>query len=250
METLSNSINLLLRLEKIKVWSLIVSLFGDLEQSGSQVLSGKQLNTILGHIGIKPEATRVALHRLKNDKWIETSKSGRETLYKMSKKAVTETANVYKDVYGTSIKYHKGWCLQITQENFDKNKIPSVQIVKNVSLVPVINADTSKQILRANFARSDIPQWVSKKVINSKIQKIVTMLLNVTSNLNDMSSNASQLDQIVLRLLILHHWRKLALRDNIWCHIWLFAEGDLALCQKEVTQFLSNGLKANPLMLD
>ena len=229
---------------------MIVSLFGDLEQSGLQVLSGKQLNTILGHIGIKPETTRVALHRLKNDKWIETSKSGRETLYGMSKKAVAETAKVYDDVYGTSIKYHKGWQLQITQEDSHANKIPSVQIVKNVSLVPVINANTSTQILNADFIGSHMPQWVGKKVINSKIQKIVTTLLDVISDSNDMINNATKLDQIVLRLLILHHWRKLALRDNIWCHIWLFAEGDLARCQKEVTQFLSNELKVNPLMLD
>jgi len=38
-------IDALIKLEKIKVWSLIVTLFGDLEQAGSQVLSGKQINS-------------------------------------------------------------------------------------------------------------------------------------------------------------------------------------------------------------
>ena len=48
----------LVALDTLKTWSLIVTLFGDLEE---KELSGAQIRTLLGHIGIKPEAIRVAL---------------------------------------------------------------------------------------------------------------------------------------------------------------------------------------------
>ena len=71
-------------LETIKTWSLIVTLFGDLDGEPQVVLSGKDIGAILGHIGIKPEATRVALHRLKRDGWIDTQRAGREVFYSLS----------------------------------------------------------------------------------------------------------------------------------------------------------------------
>ena len=64
-------------LEPIKTWSLIVTLFGDLN---GQPVTGKQLGAILGRVGIKTEAMRVALHRLRKEGWIVSTKIGREVL--------------------------------------------------------------------------------------------------------------------------------------------------------------------------
>ena len=67
----------LLGLESTKTWSLIATLFGDLD---GDELSGKALWSLLAPLGIKPEATRVALHRLKKDGWIVAKKAGREAI--------------------------------------------------------------------------------------------------------------------------------------------------------------------------
>lgn len=249
METARNFIDTLVGLEKIKVWSLIASLFGDLDKSGLQSLSGKQLNSLLGHIGIKPEATRVALHRLKNENWIDTSRVGRETHYRMSKNAALETVAVYDEVYSTLIKYPDGWHLQLSLENDNQPLAPHIPVFRNVSLVPITSENSKPENLVVEFNRSHIPDWFEEKIVNSKVQLIARELTKVVSNIDNTMSQYSKLDQTALRLLTLHHWRKMALRDTIWCHIWLFENGSLSKCQNTVPHFLNSLPKIDGSML-
>ena len=249
MEPARNSIESLVGLEKIKVWSLIVSLFGDLDKSGSQSLSGKQINSILSHIGIKPEATRVALHRLKNENWIETSRVGRETHYRMSRKAALQTSEVYNAVYGTSVKYPDGWCLNLSQENDHPIKAGHVSIFRNVFLVPVTAGGSNPKNLAIKLDGNDFPDWFEEKIASLEVREIACKLTNAVFTIDQEMDVYSSLDRMAVRLLVLHSWRKMALRDNIWCHIWLFQDGSLAQCQRIVPQFLDKMPKIDPTRL-
>ncbi len=68
-------------LQNLRVWSIIVSLFGDLAQKPGDQISGTTLTQIITPMGIKPEAIRVALHRLRKDGWIESTRSGRASVH-------------------------------------------------------------------------------------------------------------------------------------------------------------------------
>ena len=96
----------LLKLETPKTWSLIATIFGDLDGDS---LSGKQIGALLSHAGIKPAASRVALHRLRNEGWIVSKKHGREVSYTLSDHARAETAAAQKDVYRRDVKFASGW---------------------------------------------------------------------------------------------------------------------------------------------
>ena len=61
------SIAQLTDLQNLRVWSIIVSLFGDLAQKTGDQISGTTLTQIITPMGIKPEAIRVALHRLRKE---------------------------------------------------------------------------------------------------------------------------------------------------------------------------------------
>ena len=65
VSTVRTLIEDLANIEKIKTWSLIVTMFGDLDECHPQSLSGKEIGAILGHIGIKPEAVRVGSTQVK-----------------------------------------------------------------------------------------------------------------------------------------------------------------------------------------
>jgi len=239
-------IDALIKLEKIKVWSLIVTLFGDLEQAGSQVLSGKQINNLLSHIGIKPEATRVALHRLKNENWIVTSKSGRETFYQMSEKAKQETSSVYSDVYGAQIKYPEGWRLVVLPD-FENVEIScSVSVMKNILLVPKVHQNVNKEVIQTEIKTENIPAWFADKIIKPSTLEIASKL-KIAAEMP--TSKMTRYNQFVMRLLILHYWRKLALRDSVWCYISLMEDSALAHCQKSVSNFLKNTQNINPSLL-
>ncbi len=244
MTDIQKSLETLIGLEKIKVWSLIVTLFGDLDDASSQSLSGKQINTLLGHIGIKPEATRVALHRLKNENWIETSRSGRETIYRMSEKARRETKNVYSDVYGTSIKYPEGWQLLVTPDHHDLEQTAAIiPVLKNVALVPTASIINNAATFRAELKNQNTPDWFAEKIVSSAILEISQALKKAADSTFPKST---KLDRLARRLLILHHWRKLALRDSVWCYISLMEKSALAQCHKSVSNFLQATPKIDP----
>ena len=64
-----------------RVWSLLVTVFGELAQDADAQISGSLLRSLSEHIGIKPEAMRVALHRLRKDGWIDSERTGRTSNY-------------------------------------------------------------------------------------------------------------------------------------------------------------------------
>lgn len=237
----------LLNIEKIKVWSLIVTLFGDLGRSSSQSLTGKQINSLLGHIGIKPEATRVALHRLKNEGWIETSKSGRETVYAMSERAKRETVQVYEDVYGEGNKYPEGWCLSVghDKEINQKSNGPCIELSRNVSLVPVAHKKAGNERVYAKIDKTSLTQWLSNRLLPEQATKIIPLLIDISNEHAASTVLQNPYDAFAIRLLVLHHWRKLALRDATWCYIWFYPESNFSDCQKKVVRFLSKSAPIN-----
>ena len=223
-------------LETIKTWSLIVTLFGDLGGERQVVLSGKDIGAIMGHIGIKPEATRVALHRLKRDGWIETERAGREVFYSLSERGKVETAAVYVDVYSESVKYPEGWQLIFTEENTD---ISSLRVARNLVLLPKTKLDTVAGV--AMSLETDMPPvWFEQLIVSSKTLDLADHLLNLLVRCNQIDKTQSVLDASALRLLFLHYWRKLALRESSWAHIWLKKDGPISQCHSGITALLSN----------
>ena len=75
-----------------RVWSIIVSLFGDMAQEPGAQISGGALTQIIEPMGIKPEAIRVALHRLRKDGWIESDRIGRVSRHVLSEFGRTQSA--------------------------------------------------------------------------------------------------------------------------------------------------------------
>ena len=118
-------------LDTLKTWSLIVTLFGDLEK---EELSGAEIRTLLEHIGIKPEAIRVALHRLKSDGWITASKQGREAIYEMTNMARAETKAVAPDIYRKNVKHQGRWRFCLVPDALES--ADAIMINQNLALLP------------------------------------------------------------------------------------------------------------------
>ena len=223
-------------LETIKTWSLIVTLFGDLGGEPKVVLPGKDIGAIMGHIGIKPEATRVALHRLKRDGWIETQRAGREVFYSLSERGKTETVAVYVDIYSQSVKYPEGWQLFFIEDNID---IPYLRLARNLVLLPKTKLETVAGIA-LSLETDTPPVWFERLIISTKTLELAHRLLQLLERYNQIDNAQSDLEVSTLRLLFLHNWRKLALRESTWAHIWLKKDGPISHCHSGITALLSN----------
>lgn len=67
-----------------RVWSLVITVFGDSVQHRGGHISTKRLGRLLGRIGIGSGATRTALSRLAADGWVEGQRAGRSASYRLT----------------------------------------------------------------------------------------------------------------------------------------------------------------------
>lgn len=240
MNTPRQCIDELLGLETIKVWSLIVTLFGDLGREAPVELSGKDIRHLLGYIGIKPEAIRVALHRLKKDGWIITEKNGRQTLYRLSRNGILQTKSAYDEVYRDTMKYPAGWVLQLQPEEVSETQPESLPVFRNVVWVPRKQDQTKSQAqaIELTFDLANVPDWFVQRIIPRSIEDLAEKYRQTIGCLREVIESCNDLDRAALRLLALHHWRKMALRDNTWLHIWLFEDGAFAQSHRLISTLL------------
>ena len=226
----------LVGLEPIKIWSLIVTLLGDL---GGDGITGKQLRAILQPIGIKPGAMRVAIHRLKQDDWIVTQKSGREASYQLSRKGMYETCRVYGDVYRQDVKYPDGWRLIITARACqDMSRLsPRICMGRNLCLVPREIAVSDGDALDVEIMKHPLPEWFQVRFLDDGFLAMAQKLSLLAGQVEALEPNCDMHSS--LRLLLLHRWRKMALRPACWAHISMIPDGPVARCHSFITRFLS-----------
>jgi phenylacetic acid degradation operon negative regulatory protein len=229
----------LVALDPLKTWSLIFTLFGDLE--GSE-LTGTQIKTLLGHIGIKPEAIRVALHRLKSDGWIVATKRGREAVYRMSEMAIAETAAVTSDVYLKTPLAQETWCFRLIEEAQPSKDV--ILLNRNLSIVPVAEATSDADALVLVPQSQEFPDWIAKALIPERMAALANDLCAL---IQEYGALTDARDKTVFRLLVVHHWRRIALRKGSWAHASFLPRGPVARCHAEVTRFLSETDRISPV---
>ena len=237
MKHVEDIINELFQLGPIKTWSLIVTVFGDLDGDN---LSGKELGNLMKPLGVKPEATRVALHRLRKDGWIVSHKSGREVNYQLSEHGRNTTNAVYDEVYGQDLKYPEGWQFLITAGTIDElvNGLPSIQIGRHLVLIPKSSPRDINTTMEIKIVQDEIPVWFRNRLVNEETLSLSKTLLSYIAGYKQIERQASDLQKTLIRLLILHHWRRMALRPTSWAHMSMLPNGSMALLHKSVTKFL------------
>ncbi len=226
----------MLDLEALKTWSVIVTLFGDFD---GDHMTGNQIREILGHLGIKPEAIRVALHRLKADGWIDAEKQGRTAVYQLSSKGLRETQAAAKDVYRQDLKFPQGWQFHLIREGAEH--AAAIPISKDLLIAPIELADKLEGTLILAPQHPGIPPWIEDRLVPQHLLQNAAALVDVLQLVSMTEQDMSDLDAMCLRLLVLHQWRRLALRLGSWAHISLLPDGVLAKCHTAVTSLFRGG---------
>lgn len=220
----------------IKVWSVLVTIIGDLAPDAA--IGGPILTSLIEAMGLQSQAMRVALHRLKRDGWVESEKVGRVGYYRMSKSAKSSTYSVGSRVYAESVARITSLQLlvgnPIDPEPFDFG----FQIAPNVCLAK------EGQGLEGQLAvsvRADLlPEWVMAKVREgacfNDCERLAVDLERLLSLLDSDALNVIQ--KTALRILVLHRWRRLALRMEALAEATLGAAEAPAVCRARVAKCL------------
>lgn len=202
-----------------RVWSLMISLFGDLAQRRDQAIEGPVLSSIMHALHVKPEATRVALHRLRKDGWITSQKSGRISRHSLTPKGRAESAAASPRIYAlpeTGGSPHQ-WQLVLTQ-NADAAQLDQMAQHGFTAVLPRVfigPPDIDPPAETLSFTGTLAPHWLCQQAEPHELSAAYSDLLAILTELRDAlptTLTLSALDVAVLRCLIVHNWRRLVLK--------------------------------------
>lgn len=211
----------------IKTWSLLVTVFGDLRAGPDRPLSGGALRSLFAEMGVKPEALRVALHRLAKDGWIQSEKTGRTSVYSLTPKSLAETEAVRARVYDAEVPALETWRFIALRDALPTG--PHVTLGPQLYAEPASARPDTEALLLSPTAPP--PEWLAALCLDGDMGVRSDALL---AAIGTIGGAEDPLRRAAIRMLILHQWRRLALRDGLWLHMALWPDGAPRRCRTAV----------------
>ena len=224
-----------------RVWSLLVTVFGELAQDEGAQISGALLRHLSDLIGFKPEAVRVALHRLRKDGWIESRRQGRNSVYFLTDWGRAQSVAASPRIYATGPMADRAWLVvhepgQVPQETgaeaawLTSNLLLTSRHIGGVDVFVTPVTETTP-----------LPDWMSRKLCDDDMAELVRRLNAVLSGFDGQTDILAQLDpcqRAALRVLVVHDWRRIVLKtprlpDFVFPESWAGAS-----CRGKVARFL------------
>lgn len=196
-----------------RVWSLLVTVFGDLAQDGS-ALPAAVLGEIVAPLGIKPEAMRVALHRLRKDGWIDSQRSGRSSQYALTRKGLAESVAASPRIYATCPPSEAA-CLMLTDPSSPPGWTDGDVWITPHAMLTARPPKGAEAFATPVSVEQTLPRWMREKVCDAETARLSADLaarLGRLASALDRAPEPTVMQGIVLRVLVVHEWRRIALK--------------------------------------
>jgi phenylacetic acid degradation operon negative regulatory protein len=198
-----------------RVWSLLVTVFGELAQEKGARISGLLLRHMSERIGIKPEAMRVAIHRLRKDGWIDSQRTGRTSAYFLTEWGRAQSALASPRIYASHPAADNAW-LVLTNPGQPQQIDDATGAWISANLL--VTSDPPAQLetfVTPLDPDKPLPDWMTTKVCDAQTvqisQAFSTALITLQSRLDD-TPKLSSLETAALRVLLVHSWRRIVLK--------------------------------------
>lgn len=225
-----------------RVWSLLVTVFGELAQDAGSRISGAVLRALSAQIGIKPEAMRVALHRLRKDGWIDSERTGRTSVYFLTPWGRAQSVAASPQIYAVDAPAAHAWLVMCNPaQPLQAEDITGVWLSSHVLLTAEVPL-APEVYSSALSPDTRLPVWMTDKVCDDATVAMTTMLAQALETLEDRLNATPDLDRLeiaALRVLLVHSWRRIVLKtpslpDYVFPDDWRGA-----LCRERVSALLT-----------
>lgn len=243
MTTTKDAASALKALGPPRLWSMLVTIFGDLACAPQDRVDGPLLTRLTAGMELKPQAVRVALHRLRNDGWITSEKNGRTASYALTASGRAQSQTASQRIYAPPAKDDAGWCLALTAAS-DAAQKHHMAAAGFVQLMPRVfcGAATAQAPGDAMmFDGAAAPGWLRDQLIPQDLTQAYAELHVALQRVSDDLQGRpleTALDRAVLRCLIVHHWRRLMLRHPDLPQSLMGADWPGHLCHAQVASLL------------
>lgn len=218
LPTLTPFLNQLHKTSRLRVWSIVVTIFGDLVQPRGTPISTQELLQLTDAIGVEGNALRTAMSRLAKEGWLTRHKQGRTSAYSLSKSGALTFLAASERIYNPSFfSANNHWHLAIHNEPIDPTTIDhatSFQINKTTRLSQEPLA--GKDCLALSALIEDMPNWVRDQLIPQPLNNNYQTLYDLLQSIDVQDVTAlPPLEAMALRFITIHFWRRLVLRHPL-----------------------------------
>lgn len=228
-----------------RVWSIIVSLFGDMAQAEGDQISGSALTRVITPMGIKPEAIRVALHRLRKDGWIESERAGRASVHFLTDYGRSQSAAVTPRIYDRAPDIAQDWHVLIADDSSGQATLEDLLLLPNYI---AINRQTALGhgpmpqhlggLLSLEVSGFGVPVWLKTRFFPADLAQAYASLLGDLNTVGQPPAGLHPLQIAALRTLVVHRWRRVVLRHPDLAPSFHPAHWPGEACRSQVFNFL------------
>lgn len=216
--TSRSDIDALIALGPLKVWSVVVTIMGDLCGAPGDRIEGPVLGRLVEEMGINNQALRVALHRLKRDGWIEAEKDGRVSSYALTAEGRARSEAARPVIYASAPPPAAPVWLVLPPPAMSSAEfaeaLPDDTAFANLraAITWGDSADLPEAALLARLDPRALPDWIAELLIAPEALADYRTLTETLRRLGPPPDDP--LAAAVIRLLAFHHWRRLRLRHG------------------------------------
>lgn len=190
---------------RLRVWSLVITVFGDCVQHRGGAISTVRLGRLLGRIGVEPGALRTALSRLGRDGWVDSERSGRLSHYRLSPSGLARfteaTSRIYAAPRQTPVEI---WSLS------SEGTSQTALALGGLWLSPADVPQEEKPAFRLVGRLTDLTPVMRDSLISADH---ATALRRLRDDLERFAAlPADPLTHAAARTLLIHRWRRIVLR--------------------------------------
>lgn len=225
-----------------RVWSLLVTVFGELALDRDARISGSLLRALSEQMGVKPEAMRVALHRLRKDGWIESARTGRTSDYFLTPWGRAQSMQASPRIYAPGQAAESGWLVVFNPASPTQMVSGDGAWISSNVLVTSVPPRGEDAFATPLTATTPLPTWMTARVCDPDTlrlsQDFATALHAMRASLGS-HPQLTRIEIAALRVLLVHSWRRIVLKapvlpDHVFPQDWRGAE-----CRASVFALLS-----------
>ncbi len=192
---------------RLRVWSLVVTVFGDAVQQRGGRIATLRLQHLLERVGIEAGTLRTALSRLTSDGWVLRDREGRNSFYRLSDSAKVEITTATADIYAApQADDVRKWVMA----SGDLPPDGGIKIAANTWLFPAGDLPDLSGYICVSGALTDFPETARKRILPKAHQDALAALNNDIDALKGV--DLIPLDAMAARMLLIHRWRRIVLR--------------------------------------
>ena len=211
-----------------RVWSFLISVFGELAQDRGARISGPLLRHITGQIGIKPDAMRVAIHRLRKDGWIDSERQGRTSTYFLTEWGRAQSASASPRIYAAEQAAEAAWFGMFNPGQPMLGKDLDGVWVSSHAVITSAMPDDAQAFATRIPVDTALPQWMTAKICDETTVELSGTFASALATIRPQLTNSPDLTILeiaAIRVLLVHGWRRIVLKtpalpDHVFPDEW------------------------------